>query len=69
MNMDDWNEIRAILDYVEKLIQNSEQPVPRAVHMVTLGACGMIRDILARSEPAETCTDACPIEGVIDDES
>lgn len=64
MNMDDRNEIRAILDYVERLIQNSEQPIPRAVHLVTLGACGMIRDILARSEPAETCTDSCPIERV-----
>lgn len=68
MNMDDRNEIRAILDYVEKLIQNSKEPVPRAVHMVTLGACGMIREILAKSEPPETCVDACPIEGVSDDE-
>lgn len=63
MNMDDRNEIRAILDYVENLIHTVQQPVPRAVELVTLGACGMIRDILARSEPLESCDDACPIDG------
>lgn len=63
MNMSDRNEIRAILDYVETLIHNSQEKVPRSVELVTLGACGMIREIMARSEHDISCDDACPIEG------
>jgi len=63
MSDEDRQEIGAILDYLERMINTSPEPVPRAVKLVALGGYSMIRGILNK-EPSPTCgPDYCELPG------